>query len=206
MGYGAHSVFSGSRSTEHTSRAPPPPPPPQRSVAAEGAGRRRRPRSQRRSRGGEGRDRSAASVARNPLGAWPSQAGCRGVDRPCARAPLAAGATATSSRRRPTLGVANRVVASVAGDEGLRPQFARSRPGPPLTEVPALCDSREPCRQQGMTAAGESSAEGHSPAVPGEALAAAGRAAHAEARARSPRAGGPRRRPPGAAPGGSYRS
>ena len=106
MGYGAHSVFSGSRSTEHTSRAPPPPPPPQRSVAAEGAGRRRRPRSQRRSRGGEGRDRSAASVARNPLGARPSQAGRRGVDGPCARALLAAGATATatSSRRRPTPG------------------------------------------------------------------------------------------------------
>ena len=126
---------------EHTSRAPKPPPPPRRAVAAEGAGRRRKPRSRRRPRGGEGRDRSAASVARNPLGARPSQAGRRGVDGPCARALLAAGATATatSSRRRPTPGFANGVVASVAGDEGPRPQFARSRPGLPLATVPALC-------------------------------------------------------------------
>ena len=144
-------LSSGSRSTllggttgwgAAARRAPPPPPPSQYSVAAEGAGRQQRPWSRRQPRGGEGCDRSATSVTQNPLGARPSRAGRRGVDGLYARAPLVAGANATSSRLCPMPGVANGVVALVAGDKRLRPQFTRSRPGPPLAAAPAL--SRQP--------------------------------------------------------------
>ena len=122
-------------------------------------------------RGGGGRDRSAASVARNPLGTRPSWAGRRGVDGLCPRAPLARtrprrravvvrrqGSPAESSRRSP----------ATKGRGRSSPGRARGLPSRRRRRIGGGRPGVVPPARQGTTAAGEGGAEGHALAVPGE--------------------------------------